>query len=97
MVLVNEPLAPDAATALIKAIIQTGQVSFSAHATDEIRTDDLTTMDCVNVLRAGAVTESADLENGTWRYRMHTPRMCVVVAFRSEQDLRVVTAWRNRR
>jgi hypothetical protein len=58
--------------------------------------DQLTTVDCVNVMRAGAVTEPADFERGTWRYRIHTNRICVVVAFRSETEIVVVTAWRKR-
>lgn len=34
------------------------------------------------------------IENGSWRYRVRTARMAVIVAFRSETALRVVTAWR---
>jgi hypothetical protein len=94
---VNEPLAPDVATRLVKQIIRNGDVSWSDHVKEELLKDDLTTGDCLNVLRAGAVTESADLERGTWRYRVHTNRMCVVVAFRSECELRIVTTWRKRR
>jgi hypothetical protein len=45
---------------------------------------------------AGAVTEPADLVKGTWRYRIHTNRLSVVVAFRSEQEVVIVTAWRNK-
>lgn len=93
----KEPLSPDAATALIKAIIREGQVAFSQHATDEMRADDLTTVDCVNVLRAGAVKQAADFEKESWRYRVETTKICVVVAFRSESELVIVTTWRNKR
>jgi len=44
-------------------------------------------------LKAGCV-EGKDLISGTWRYRIRTPEVCVVVAFRSETELVVVTAWR---
>lgn len=35
--------------------------------------------------------------DGTWRYRVHTQRIWVVVAFRSETRLVVVTGWRSKR
>src|SRR5688500_11989161 len=91
--LMTEPLAPDIATKLIKQMIREGAVSWSDHVKEELIKDDLSTGDCLNVLRAGAVTEPADFERGTWRYRVRTNRMCVVVAFRSETELRIVTAW----
>lgn len=92
----KEPLSPDAATALIHAIARDGTVSWSDHGKEEMAADSLTTLDCMNVLRAGAVKEPAGLEKGTWRYRVHTNRLCVVVAFRSETELRVVTTWRKK-
>ena len=30
----------------------------------------------------------------SWRYQIHTPKMCVVIRFESETILEVVTAWR---
>ena len=53
----------------------------------------MTTPDCANVLRAGVV-EEPEFERGSWRYRVRTQRMYVVVAFRSENELSIVTAWR---
>jgi hypothetical protein len=47
----------------------------------------------VNALRGGAV-EMPTLEKGTWRYRVRTNLMVVVIAFRDEQHIRVVTGWR---
>ena len=41
----------------------------------------------------GGIVEPAEFESGSWRYRVRTARMCVV-AFRSETELRIVTAWR---
>ena len=58
--------------------------------------DGLSDVDAVNVLRGGVV-EPAELEAGTWRYRVRTSRMYFVVVLRSETELRVVTAWRNKR
>jgi hypothetical protein len=58
--------------------------------------DDLTTVDCENVLRGGVV-RPGEYEHGNWRYRVETSKITVVVAFRSEQELVVVTAWRSGR
>ena len=73
--------------------MSTGTVRFSGHALAEMKKDSLTTIDCVNVLRGGVV-EPAEFENGSWRYRVRTSMMYVVVAFRSEEALVVITAWR---
>jgi hypothetical protein len=89
----SEPLTPSDARRLIRDIIDGGDVVFSGHALEELEKDDLTTTDVLNMLRGGLV-EPAEFENGSWRYRARTARMCVVVAFRSERELRVVTAWR---
>jgi hypothetical protein len=97
IVLMNEPLTPNAATALIRSILTEGQVAFSQHAIDELTKDGLTTVDAVNVMRAGAVKQAADYIKQSWRYRVETARMAVVVAFRSEDELVVVTAWRAKR
>ncbi len=92
----DEPLSPPEAKRLIREILAGGEVVSSRHATEEMKNDDLTMVDCINVLRGGVV-EPAEWENGTWRYRVHTQRIWVVVAFRSETRLVVVTAWRSKR
>jgi hypothetical protein len=64
--------------------------------------DGLSDVDVVNVLRGGVV-RPAEFENGSWRYRVETQRITVVVAFDPDPDeaetedeieLVVVTAWR---
>ena len=89
----SEPLRPGAARALIRAILASGTVGFSKHALREMEHDDLTTGDCVHALRGGVV-EPGKLERGSYRYRVSTAAVCVVVAFRSDTQLVVVTAWR---
>ena len=91
----NEPVPPDAARRLIHEILRTGIFSYSKHAKDEMLADDLTIVDCENVLRGGAV-HPGEHEKGTWRYRVETRRMTVVVAFRSASRLVVITAWRSK-
>jgi hypothetical protein len=72
-----------------------GAVTWTSHATREIAKDGMTQVDAVNVMRAGIV-EPAELESGSWRYRVRTSRFYVVVAFRAELSMVVVTAWRIR-
>jgi uncharacterized protein DUF4258 len=89
----GEPLNPARAKPLIRRILDAHEVRFSKHALEEMARDELTTVDCTNGLRGGVV-EPPEFERGTWRYRVRTNRLYVVVAFRSETQLVVVTAWR---
>ena len=88
-----EPLEPAAVKALILAALNTGTLRFSGHALTELAKDRRTTVDAVNVLRGGVV-QPGEFENGSWRYGVFTVRMAVVVAFRSETAVVVVTAWK---
>lgn len=89
-----EPLDPDEAKPLIRLIIASGQVSFPTHAKGRLSLRSMGMSDALNVLRAGVV-EHPELERGTYRYRVCTSRMTVVIAFRSKTHLVIVTAWRN--
>jgi len=92
----DEPLGPDAARRRIREILRAGCFTYSRHAKKELLADDLTTVDCENGLRGGVVG-SGEFERGTWRCRVETSRITVVVAFRLERELIVVTAWRIER
>jgi hypothetical protein len=87
----------DAATArtLLREILASGRLWYSRHATDKMARDQLTTVDLVNVLRAGAV-EPSEFEHGSWRHRVKTNRICVVVVLVSAREAVVVTTWRLR-
>lgn len=71
-------------------------MTFSRHALEELGKDEMSTIDAVNVLRGGVV-RPGEYERGTWRYRVQTGRMTVVVAFKSKIELVVVTAWKGTR
>lgn len=92
--MIEHPLSNTDAKRLIAEIVRNGTVGYSSHAFDEMKKDDLSTVDVLNVLRGGIVEFSEEI-NRTWRYRVRTVRMTVVVAFRSESVLSVVTAWRK--
>lgn len=64
------------------------------HLREELAKDNLTTLDCMNVLRCGRV-EHPEWENGRWRYLVHTPKMAVIVEIDEDQsEFTIITAWR---
>jgi hypothetical protein len=85
---------PNVVRQQFRSILQNGHLVFGDHALEEMDKDSMTEQDVRNVLRAG-FPDPPEMENGEERYRVHTQRMCVVCAFRSTDELRVVTAWRN--
>ncbi|HTE54168.1 MAG TPA: hypothetical protein VK698_25110 [Kofleriaceae bacterium] len=89
----NPPLRASEAKDLVRRILQNGFVAFLPHALRELAKDEMTTVDAVNVLRAGTVRE-AEWENGSWRHRCETRRFCIVFEFESEEECLVVTGWR---
>lgn len=93
--MLREPLPPPEAKKIIQVILRRGTVTYAQpHALERLVQRNISTLDCVNVLRGGIVAP-AEFENGSWRYRIYTPRMCVVARFESEAELEVVTAWRE--
>jgi hypothetical protein len=70
----GELFDPPQARKLIRSILQAGTVRFSGHVLEEMTKDDLTTVDCTNVLRGGVV-EPPEWNSGTWRYRIRTARI----------------------
>ena len=89
----QHPLSNADAGSLIKGIVRLGAFSVGRHALEEMANDDLMTVDVVSTLRGGWV-EGYDFIDGTYRYRVCTRNVFVVVAFRSEHEISVVTAWR---
>lgn len=92
-----EPLKAREAKEVITAILSGGfVVPPKGHALREMEKDNLSMVDVTNILRAGVVSE-AEWENGCWRHHIETPRMCVIVGFRSRTELYIATAWRKHR
>lgn len=99
MVDVTRHLTQNEARKLVAKIARDGSVVPSKHALLEMAADPLGKFgmtDVYNVLRLGRLMEPCELVNGSWRYRLHTDRFCVVVAFRSETALVIVTTWRKK-
>lgn len=93
---VDEPLPPDTARPIIRQMVASGAVAFSDHALEEMEKDGLTAEDCLAVLRARWVLP-AEIERGTWRYRVVMNQLTVVIAFRAPAALVEVTTWRSAR
>ena len=96
----EEPLAVSDIKPRARHCLTEGTTEFTNHARDEMRKDDLSDVDVVNVIRAGVAHPGEYRRDGprqipSWRYRICTNRICVVVAFESADEMVVVTAWRN--
>lgn len=91
----DDPINPTEAKRLLLDVLESGVMRVSGHARRELANDSMTLQDVENILRGGTV-EPPEWENSSWRYRVRTSRMVVVVAFESETELVVVTAWRLR-
>jgi hypothetical protein len=92
---VDEPFSSEEARRRIKVALAHGSWSFSTHASKRAAERGMDLADCLNVLRSGKVDSTyTTFELQTWRYRVCTPRMWVVVAF-AEQQLVIVTACRS--
>ena len=95
---VDEGLHIDAAKArrLLQQIVESGVLRYSIHTRDQMIARRITVQDVENTLRAGLV-EPSEFEHGSWRHRVKTNTICVVVTLLSEQEAVVVTTWRIRR
>jgi hypothetical protein len=92
------PMSGPEAKKLANQIVDTGVVIFSGHAKQEMAGDSLGPLDVVdarNMLRGG-VFAAPEYINGELRYRVVTPKMCLVFVFKSRERLRVVTMWRKK-
>lgn len=56
---------------------------------------DLKFGDAFNVLKAGKILNDPDYENGSFRYRVQTNKITVVIVFKKPNHIFIVTAWRN--
>lgn len=70
-------------------------VTFSKHCRVEMKNDSLTAVDVVNVLIGGKIYKDPELINETFRYRVETDRMLVVITFENPDFVRCITAWRK--
>lgn len=72
-------------------------IIYSKHALKELKKDNLTISDVLNVIKSPSakIIHDAEFENGSYRYRLETSNIVVVLAFESGTRMIVVTAWRR--
>jgi len=70
-------------------------VLFTKHAREKMKERNLRSGDILNVLKAGNILKNPEFEKGSWRYCAQTPKITVVFAFRTPDQVIVVTSWRN--
>lgn len=72
-------------------------IRFTRHALEELRNDNLIISDVLNVIKSSdaKVIDEPEFINGSYRYRLATNRIGVVIAFDSPISCVVVTAWRK--
>lgn len=70
-------------------------VRITAHCFEEMQEDSLTEFEIYGVLKHGRIYNYPELEKGTYRYRVETSKIVVIVAFHEPNWVRCVTAWRK--
>lgn len=76
------------------------KIIFSKHSLKELINDDLDRMDAINVIMSPSakIIKSPEFENGSWRYRVETNKICVVITFTEKPSgIIVVTVFRIER
>ena len=73
------------------------RVFYTKHCRKELLDDDLTTSDLLNVLTSSdsRIEDEPEIEGGSYRYRLETNKIMVVLAFSTDTSLVVITAWRK--
>lgn len=94
---VESRLSASQAQKLLKQILNKSEhyVSIRKHCLEEMKSDNLTSVDIINVLHGGRIYDEPELEKGTYRYRVETDKILVVIAFSKPNFIRCVTAWRK--
>lgn len=80
--------------------LYSGNIYFSRHAMQELSYDDLSTVDTLNLLKSSdsRIHDEGELINGSFRYRLETSNILLVVAFQEDgKGLTVITAWDKRK
>ncbi|OGQ21930.1 MAG: hypothetical protein A2138_20425 [Deltaproteobacteria bacterium RBG_16_71_12] len=95
---VSKLLTAAQARKLLSYIIANGTVVILQHAKDAAGDDGKADVDIWNVLKAGQIHEPGEWDDkfAQWRYRFHTARFGVAVAFEEKSRCVVVTFWQKK-
>ena len=70
-------------------------ISFTKHAREQMSERDLKSGDVLNVLKAGKIFGEPEYEKGSFRYRVQTQKITLVVALKQPNHVVVLPAWRD--
>lgn len=73
----------------------TDNVLSSKHCKEELRKDSMTMLDVFNILHGGQIYHDAEWIHESWRYRVETKKMLVVITFKKPDIVYCITAWRK--
>lgn len=76
------------------------RVHFTGHAVNALADDGLTTADAWNLLKSTSskIVDEGELKDGSWRYRLCTTNMVVVIAFEPDGNgINIITCWDRRK
>lgn len=94
----SRQLPEEQARKLAVQILREGSTVFTKHCRQAMEDDALLETDIVNTIAGGLITEPGEVSlRGGWRYRVRTRRITVVIEFRSDEEMVVVTTWRESR
>ncbi len=96
--MLKHPLNYSHATKSARKILKFGTVSYTRHAQQRQIERKMNQVDCANVLRWGQCDGHRNddgEDDDDYTYRIATNEMTVIVCFRSEEHLAVVTCWRG--
>ncbi len=85
---------------LSKIMSDDGHISFTRHSREELKNDNLTTVDAVNILAStdSRITDEPEFKNDIWRYRVNTNKICVVISFfENHRGFLVITVFKINR
>jgi hypothetical protein len=93
---VTSRLSPGQARKILSEIFNytPNLVSFTKHAREQMQERDLKSGDVLKVLKAGMILSDPGYEHGSYRYRIQTKKITVVIAFKKPNHVLVITAWR---
>jgi hypothetical protein len=89
----DEPLDEASLKRWLKSVLAGGTLTFHSHAQFRMDERGIPEAECMSALRAGKLAD-VGFEHGTWRYRMETSRVAVVVVVRSDEEAVILTCWR---
>lgn len=95
---VTSMLHPNQARKWLAEVLRVGglnRVRLTKHCREEMQNDSLASSDIYNVLMGGHIYDYPEFEHGTYRYRVETQKIAVIITFEVPDKIRCITTWRK--